>query len=681
MKKLVVLFWAYIAFSYFVKAQCVTTLFDDLYTPMCTQVFTFSLCAPSNYNRSSLDSIAAHDFPNTQQIITYDGYSSSSLFNCHGYAWIKAEGGPDRWLFYSGYTDPNVYISDRSFTEVSSMIFPGKVFWGVSNGDHSAVTTANGVVISKWGSGPLVLHALNDSPYGTVDIKYYVKTTSFSISGPDKICSSGTFTLTPSPKCSIQWSISGPFSITPPDPNNPATVRITYTGANTNNGILTADFNGIIVTKTITLSNVPTIEGSSTVCFGGNTFKLCNPPQSTIYWTVTGPFSFSSSLNVTSTTVSTPTVFRTKSAGTTGTLSARSGSITGTVIASIPLTACPLPVISGTDVVCNSGTYKLSNGPAQSWSVSSGFSITSSSGTSATVTSSASNGQRGTLSAYVDGTYITKDIQACVTISGPSTICAGNIYTFTTTGPSSIIWSNSSYLTFTSSNFGTQVSVKGTSQGLGSLSIVDGSTGNNLGNVVVTINPAAPIFYEIDGDASVKINVPKQYAAIFNGGTPTSYSWSVSGAPSNYYSILNDTNSAYLYIVFYEPATYDLNISASNSCSSDWGQKFLYVTRSGSPYSYYPNPVSDILNIEIDAQAVLNAQSQQPNLSSGTPLKIDPLFDIRIYDGQGNLLRQTFSKGGLVQFNVSSLPDGIYYLHIYDGLGNNSFMAQIVVEH
>ena len=49
--------------------------------------------------------------------------------------------------------------------------------------------------------------------------------------------------------------------------------------------------------------------------------------------------------------------------------------------------------------------------------------------------------------------------------------------------------------------------------------------------------------------------------------------------------------------------------------------------------------------------------------------------------GQGNLLRQAATKGGAVQFNVSNLPDGIYYLHVYDGVSEKPEMQQIVIEH
>ena len=58
----------------------------------------------------------------------------------------------------------------------------------------------------------------------------------------------------------------------------------------------------------------------------------------------------------------------------------------------------------------------------------------------------------------------------------------------------------------------------------------------------------------------------------------------------------------------------------------------------------------------------------------------DPDYDIRLYDGQGNMLRQSTTKGGTVQFNVSYISNGIYFLYIYDGVNSKPEIHQIVVE-
>jgi hypothetical protein len=94
---------------------------------------------------------------------------------------------------------------------------------------------------------------------------------------------------------------------------------------------------------------------------------------------------------------------------------------------------------------------------------------------------------------------------------------------------------------------------------------------------------------------------------------------------------------------------------------------YAYGSKSSSSGSnVYPNPVSDVLFVEIDPP-------------SNTKTQIT--FDIRLLDMLGNLLHQTFTKGGTVEFNVNNLPDGLYYLHIYDGVNEKPEMQQVLVQH
>ena len=82
--------------------------------------------------------------------------------------------------------------------------------------------------------------------------------------------------------------------------------------------------------------------------------------------------------------------------------------------------------------------------------------------------------------------------------------------------------------------------------------------------------------------------------------------------------------------------------------------------------SVYPVPASNILNIEIDGS---NAATQTLE------------YDIRLFNIMGTLLRHTRSAGEKVEFNVANLPNGVYYLHIYDGVSSKPVMQQIIVEH
>jgi hypothetical protein len=119
------------------------------------------MCESSSARRQSLDQHYSITYPNATQIKTYDGFSSTRKFNCHGYAWLRVEQGIDRWIgtgWPEDVPDPElIYMTDGSYIEVSQETYPGKVFW--ASGDHSAITTSQqGWFISKWNEYPLMKH-------------------------------------------------------------------------------------------------------------------------------------------------------------------------------------------------------------------------------------------------------------------------------------------------------------------------------------------------------------------------------------------------------------------------------------------------------------------------------------------------------------------------------------------
>ncbi|MDR1369699.1 MAG: T9SS type A sorting domain-containing protein [Dysgonamonadaceae bacterium] len=222
MNKLIFFFVICIVAIQSIKAQCHEMMYD-IYTPNGSLVITFLNCEYSFQDRVRIDSTYAHNFPEAIQIPTYNGLSSSDKFNCHGYAWIKVEQYIDRWIEMDctlGMTEhPEIaYMTDGSYTEVSQETYPGKVYW--LDGDHSAITTSQpGIVISKWGNGPLMQHALNYGQFGGA-IKYYVKTSSISVSvsvsGPSSFCSIGssaTYSVPNLPAgATVTWSNSSNLS-------------------------------------------------------------------------------------------------------------------------------------------------------------------------------------------------------------------------------------------------------------------------------------------------------------------------------------------------------------------------------------------------------------------------------------------------------------------------------------
>jgi hypothetical protein len=81
---------------------------------------------------------------------------------------------------------------------------------------------------------------------------------------------------------------------------------------------------------------------------------------------------------------------------------------------------------------------------------------------------------------------------------------------------------------------------------------------------------------------------------------------------------------------------------------------------------YYPNPVSDILYI---------------NLEKHDRDKTSAFYEIRLYNSMGNMCRQAKAPGGIVELSVLDLPDGIYLLTVYDGSTSKPETHKIIVKH
>ena len=352
-------------------------------------------------------------------------------------------------------------------------------------------------------------------------------------------------------------------------------------------------FNEILTFLNANFTKLRTICGSDVVCYSGNSFQLNYHNLSTVYWTVTGPYSFSTSSNVISTTGNPVTVYRTGTSTSIGSLSARSGSASGPVIASMEIIPC------------------------------------------------------------------------MATLSGPtpstSLLCSGSSITLTANNaPLSYDWNKSSNISLSGSGSSRSATWNGSNSGPGWVSISLNSTEIAKYNITYV---GVPIISSITGPTSVIVGGNYQYYANSVSGSPTSYYWYINNSTSNIYSY-----GTWASANFYYEATYSVSAQAANSCGTGvlaylqpiWAYYY-------SPSPPYPNPTSDVINIEV-------GQNDKSKGQTNT-------YDIRLLDIQGNLLRQTFTKGGTVEFNVSNLPDGVYYLHIYDGVSEKPEIHQIMVEH
>ena len=83
---------------------------------------------------------------------------------------------------------------------------------------------------------------------------------------------------------------------------------------------------------------------------------------------------------------------------------------------------------------------------------------------------------------------------------------------------------------------------------------------------------------------------------------------------------------------------------------------------------FHPNPVNDMLTVNLDRVA-------------SNPNRTVEIYTVCLYDGQGSLQRQVKAKGGKMDINVSNLPNGIYFLHIDDGISTTSDAHKVIVKH
>jgi hypothetical protein len=268
------------------------------------------------------------------------------------------------------------------------------------------------------------------------------------------------------------------------------------------------------------------------------------------------------------------------------------------------------------------------------------------------------------------------------TLTGPALVCtfSNSVYTLNNLPANATVsWSSGNRLNITPGPANNQVTVSAANYSFGSSWIQANINGTTITKNIIAsypdpYNDLGSIALEAEYDHLIGVPAwPTEY-----GINSYVWDWAVpctGGVFSGWYE--------YVSVYFWEYNTnYTLYAYAINHCGTSPEATYvqnIYVTPPAWMYlsSIYPNPASNILNIEIGAQA----QSAAPAITADTQLKQDKTFDLRLYDGQGNLLHNAKAKGGTVQFNVASLPNGIYYLHIYDGASQKPEIRQIVVEH
>jgi hypothetical protein len=327
--------------------------------------------------------------------------------------------------------------------------------------------------------------------------------------------------------------------------------------------------------------------------------------------------------------------------------------------------------ITGSSTICSTETYSISTGQSATWSVSPYFTITpTNNDTSAIVTENSGIGATGTITAVVNGVTITKTITSCVpAINGPSTICASGTFSLNT-GEAAIWAVSPGGNNFTVSSSGSSVST-----------FITALAPNASGTVTAYYNGRTMILPIVSCSVLPPAILGPDYVSSCAYGT----TFSLSSGQAAFWSV----NQPSLFTILSSNATSAVIKVNDSSSNGDLGVIIAVLSGAGgiskpfrtkscpspAPVIVYPNPTSDILNIEFDREANPHAQiGDRSNMQ-------DANYDIRFYNESGNLLRQAQTQGEKVEFNLSNLQSGIYYLHIYHGQDEKPEMRQIVVAH
>lgn len=166
------------------------------------------------------------------------------------------------------------------------------------------------------------------------------------------------------------------------------------------------------------------------------------------------------------------------------------------------------------------------------------------------------------------------------------------------------------------------------------------------------------------------------YRAVYdNRCSPTSFEWILNPKGNN---SVYGANTSLLDIAFYQTGSYQIVVRAANKFGM--GEYTVSGVNVYNPNSNsytivaYPNPTTQ--NLFVDFSSIDNQQIQTARKTMG-----QQIYDIRLFNLQGVLMRNKQSAGEQISFDVSELPNGNYFLHIYDGKMEKPVVQQIIISH
>lgn len=142
-------------------------------TPKGSQVQTYYDRTP-DFTTAEINAIrnqVGRSYPRAEEMRT-----PSIKYNCHSYAWYSTAANNKHWIDYTNLSsNANVskYWTDGSYKQVSSASIGAKIYYVY--GDHSAIHQGGNRAVSKWGAWGVYEHLINECPYNSSTLRYYVK--------------------------------------------------------------------------------------------------------------------------------------------------------------------------------------------------------------------------------------------------------------------------------------------------------------------------------------------------------------------------------------------------------------------------------------------------------------------------------------------------------------------------
>ena len=278
-----------------------------------------------------------------------------------------------------------------------------------------------------------------------------------------------------------------------------------------------------------------------------------------------------------------------------------------------------------------------------------------------------------------------------LSISGPTTFCTTGTYTIPNLpAGATVSWSVSALGTIVGTNTATSVEISSTATGN---IVLTGTVVTGCGSYTVT----KTIFVGLPWISSITFkNGGRDYLcassrgnyftiSLTDGQSANGFNYDIELLDANTLTVVASFISGYTATLspYYDPSIpyiFRARIRNHPCGTAEWyGQAFEYMDCSSGggaskAYVIYPNPSSTELKIKYQAANETYDNSKSSDSNKGP-------FIVKLLNEKGNVLKERNGKASDTEIvlPVADIPNGIYYLHIYEG--KNVSKQQVVIKH